>query len=553
MELRAIARSLACAVVLAAAATAHADTFLLADGGRVRGELAETFEGPDEKDWFRIRTTFGSVEVSATSVKKRLKLTRHSNTLRVSEILVTTLKGQVDKTSDGEHWNPISPRSREGRSMDDPPINTPNSTLSPGETVRTGKDGRIDVDVGWGVLHIAPDSEVEFRDQDADAAAATIRMKRGAAGARLDRLPSEREFRVETPQASMGVRGTTFLVRVADVTRCAVEEGTVFVGSTAVGAGEALEVAADGTATAATPSDADRALFQRLRLTWDAPRFDRCVIAGGRFTYPVNADSTMASWDPVRITLPAFELSKTEVTTAQFRAFLDWIERNDDHCFCHPLEPDDWAHGWRKIAQAPEQFPEWYPAMFEGDRQPAVGVDWLDAYAFCAWIGARLPSDTQWEWAALTGDPNMKSGQVKRKELLQRTWCIENATPADYDGPPLVPEVLSTTELAKYAAAGLATRDVGSLAPDRNGIHDLFGNAQEWVGDWMGPPLGTHNVPLDGRPRRPPSVAKRDGAYGALLRGIGFHWSVNRVYVARESFNQPHLASGFRPAFEVDE
>lgn len=90
--------------------------------------------------------------------------------------------------------------------------------------------------------------------------------------------------------------------------------------------------------------------------------------------------------------------------------------------------------------------------------QPAKVVD-------CT--GYRLPTAAEWEYAARAGTrTSVYSGEIVERAPLYR--CA--------DDPVLAP-------IAWYCAnAGTTTHPVGGKAPNGYGLHDMIGNAAEWVG-----------------------------------------------------------------------
>lgn len=91
---------------------------------------------------------------------------------------------------------------------------------------------------------------------------------------------------------------------------------------------------------------------------------------------------------------------------------------------------------------------------------PVVGVDWLQAEAYCTWIEARLPSEAEWEKVARgpEGFPFPWGVDEPTCDLLNYDDCLEPPAPANV----------------------LSYEDGQSLYE----VWDLAGNVFEWVNDW---------------------------------------------------------------------
>ena len=93
-------------------------------------------------------------------------------------------------------------------------------------------------------------------------------------------------------------------------------------------------------------------------------------------------------------------------------------------------------------------------------QHPIAGVSWYDAVKYCEWIGKRLPTEAEWEYAARSprGGKFPWDGPFDGSRLNLR---------GDGDGYP-------------------RTAPVGSFPTGKSGhgVLDLAGNVAEWTADW---------------------------------------------------------------------
>lgn len=113
------------------------------------------------------------------------------------------------------------------------------------------------------------------------------------------------------------------------------------------------------------------------------------------------------------IELPAFAISKLPVSNREFMAFMEYggYER-----------PELWSFGGRKWLQAEagvspghpvywrKHDGQWQERLFDqwqpvNPDAPVVHVNYWEAEAWCNWAGRRLPSEYEWEVAALGNSP----------------------------------------------------------------------------------------------------------------------------------------------------
>jgi len=161
------------------------------------------------------------------------------------------------------------------------------------------------------------------------------------------------------------------------------------------------------------------------------PELDFVTIEAGSF----EMGSTSSSDEqPIHtVTVPSFELTRTEVTVGQYRTCVDadWCSVPGTGSGCN------WAQRGR-------------------EDHPINCVDWGQARTFAKWLGddVDLPTEAQWEYGARGGESYTYSGS---DDPIEVAWYASNS--------------------------GGSTKVVATKQANGFGLHDMSGNVWEWVLD----------------------------------------------------------------------
>lgn len=206
------------------------------------------------------------------------------------------------------------------------------------------------------------------------------------------------------------------------------------------------------------------------------------AVPGGRFepgSHQGYADERPAG----TVTVAPFWMDRTEVTNAQFAAFVratghvTQAEREGAAVvFRAPprgrlVADNAW---WVYTRGAQWRHPEGPGSDLRGrQNQPVVHVALADAQAYARWLGRELPTEAQWEWAARGG------GDPERLEREPRTA----------DGQSLANYWQGSFPDLNTRDDGFAERaPAGCYAANGYGLHDMIGNVWEWTRDpYRGP------------------------------------------------------------------
>ncbi len=263
-----------------------------------------------------------------------------------------------------------------------------------------------------------------------------------------------------------------------------------------------------------TESKLNRSYTQELR---DCPSFELVVVQGGSYLF---GDSDH------KITLPDFYIGQFPVTQALWQAVMgdnpahfkgknrpvEQVSWYDAAAFCNTLNI---LIGYPPVYFRDKKFQK--PLDYTMTQPLEYGKD-IDVFHNPQNPGYRLPSETQWEFAARGGDKH---------------------SPYEYSGSDKLDEV-GWYDVNSHGE----TKPVGLKAPNVLDIHDMSGNVWEWCADQLHDRNELKNIPKDGS-----AWVDRDMGADRVLRGGGWGGDARRCRATTRDGIYPSYRSdgiGFR-------
>ena len=260
------------------------------------------------------------------------------------------------------------------------------------------------------------------------------------------------------------------------------------------------------------------AVERQQAISYKKARSGMVYIPGGSFV--MGSPKGEGGYDPLgifkegtdehpqhEVYVDAFYMDKCEVTNAQYKTFCDTTG------ISYPSNP---------VGDLDLTY------FLKRPNYPVVNVSWYSAAEYAAWVGKRLPTEAEWEYACRAGTTT-----------AYNVGDNISLNDANYRG-----------ELGKDK--WYWTSPVGSFAPNAWGLYDMHGNAEEWCSDWYGKDYYEDSPSKN--PLGPPKQLVNFLRYRVVRGGSYGSDSIN-LRSARRNSSDPdfkHSDRGFRCARDAE-
>ena len=274
---------------------------------------------------------------------------------------------------------------------------------------------------------------------------------------------------------------------------------------------------------------------------------------GGRFYMGTDSEEGFAAdgEGPIReVTLDPFHMDTQPVTNEMFAGFAratSYVTEAERFAWSFVFQghlPDarvieqraPGTRWWCKVSGADWRHPEGPDSSIAARADyPAVQVSWNDAAAYARWAGKRLPTESEWEYAARGGleqniypwGDELTPGGRHLCNIWQGEFPFRDTAEDGYSAP---------------APAGV-------FPANGYGLDGMSGNTWEWCADWFHPAY--HVTATRVNPVGPASGVNRAMRGGSYLCHKSY---CNRYRVAARTSNMPDSAAtniGFRCVRDV--
>ena len=152
------------------------------------------------------------------------------------------------------------------------------------------------------------------------------------------------------------------------------------------------------------------------------------------------------------VSLDGFWIDQSEISNAQYRLCVD-----------------------AGICPEPTTCKKGEPSFDDPEKanHPVVCVNWEEAQSYCEWVGARLPTEAEWEYA-FRGEERSIYSWGDEFDGTRLNYCDRNCGQSHQDEG--IDDGYPKTAPVESYPSGVSW----------SGLYNMSGNVSEWVVDWLG-------------------------------------------------------------------